>query len=49
MSLIMSDNAILVLNCGSSSFKYRLFDAAGERLQAAGISRAWRPAMPARS
>lgn len=29
--------AILVLNCGSSSLKYRLFDAATEDLMAAGI------------
>lgn len=28
---------ILVLNCGSSSLKYRLFDAASEQLVAAGI------------
>lgn len=35
----MSDHnqAILVLNCGSSSLKYRLFDAASEQLLAAGI------------
>lgn len=35
----MPDNtkAILVLNCGSSSLKYRLFDAASEHLLAAGI------------
>ena len=35
----MSDTqpAILVLNCGSSSLKYRLFDAATEHLLAAGI------------
>lgn len=35
----MSDGSksILVLNCGSSSLKYRLFDAATEHLLAAGI------------
>lgn len=32
-----NNNAILVLNCGSSSLKYRLFDAATEALMAAGI------------
>lgn len=35
----MSDTgrAILVLNCGSSSLKYRLFDAGSEQLLAAGV------------
>lgn len=34
---VLNQSAILVLNCGSSSLKYRLFDAATERLMATGI------------